>query len=501
MLRAIYDHARFLSLFHTNRNHLLRECNGLAAVSIYFPEFREAPAWQSLALSRLDKEIMAQVNQDGSHIEVSSGYQWLVVDELEKTFDLLQAGNQSLPTQDLSAWLKKMYKVLAHIARPDGSFPELNDGFLHWQVARLAKAGEKFNSDDLRYVGTNGSQGTPPSERSIAFSDAGLFVMRSDWSEQARYLLFDAGPFGGPHGHEDKLSVEVFAYGQPFIVDSGSYTYNAKDILRTYFVGSEGHNTVLVDGLSQVRRWQKENLHPKPATGNYATWVSRPDFDYVVSSYQDGYGRYQMRPPKAPEVISDVVHTRQILFVKPDYWLIVDHLRGASPHKYEAVFHIHPDVSVDLRPDGGASLQAGADKGRLYLIPANGDITQTTLYSGDEGAIQSWHSAEHHQKQASKAVVFARNDAASTHLVTLLYPRPPGQASETVEIGLLPLQPDDGVAVMISGQQGRDWLILSQHEGRKQVGPYTVDSPIAGFRTDKDGNLLHAFDYKPTINS
>ena len=76
--------------------------------------------------------------------------------------------------------------------------------------------------------------------------------MRSDWTEDARWLIFDTGPYGGPHGHEDKLSFELFAYGAPFIVDPGSYTYNRSDPYREYFVGSQGHNTVLVDNKSQV---------------------------------------------------------------------------------------------------------------------------------------------------------------------------------------------------------------------------------------------------------
>jgi len=54
MLRSIYDHARFLSLFKTNRNHLLREINGLAFISIYFPEFKEAKHWQKVIASSLN---------------------------------------------------------------------------------------------------------------------------------------------------------------------------------------------------------------------------------------------------------------------------------------------------------------------------------------------------------------------------------------------------------------------------------------------------------------
>jgi len=159
-----------------------------------------------------------------------------------------------------------MYQMLAYLIRPDGTFPEINDGFLHWKPIRLAKAGRLFNRPDFCFVGSQGTEGSPPSKTSIAIQDAGFCVMRTDWTSQARYLFFDAGPFGGPHGHEDKLNIEVCAFGQPFIVDSGSYTYHRQDPFRTYFVGSSGHNTILVDGQSQIRRWQKKQSSSSDST-------------------------------------------------------------------------------------------------------------------------------------------------------------------------------------------------------------------------------------------
>ena len=90
----------------------------------------------------------------------------------------------------------------------------------------------------------------------VYIPQAGRHVMRSDWTPEAKYLIADTGPYGGPHGHEDLLSFELFAYGAAFIVDPGSYTYNRTDPYRDYFVSSHGHNTVIVDGGSQVRRFR-----------------------------------------------------------------------------------------------------------------------------------------------------------------------------------------------------------------------------------------------------
>lgn len=494
MLRSILDHARFLSLFRTERNHLLRESNGLAYVSVYFPEFKEAKLWRQVALKRLDDELTKQVNHDGSHIEVSTGYQWLVADEFEKTYDLLRSNNLSLPKEDLAAWLEKMYLFLAYLVRPDGTFPEINDGFLRWKYTRLAQIGKKLGRDDLIYLGTAGNQGTLPQKTSVGFNNAGLYVMRSDWSREACYLIFDAGPYGGFHGHEDKLSIEVFAFGKPFIVDSGSYTYEKRDPFRNYFVGSQGHNTVLVDGQSQIRRWKRENLIPKRTLGNYATWISQVDFDYVAATYDDGYGFFSLEKPEEPKIIKDVIHTRRILFVKPEYWVIVDELQSTIPHTFQLLFHTHPEMKVMAKGDNRVALGTAPDTACLYLIPDDTIDTEVRWLAGSESPIQGWYSVDHHRKTPSNVVVYERKNSLSAIMTTLLYPCPLGQSGDQANIERLKVFGGNGLAFVITTNRGRDYVMFSQDDSLKEFGPYQSKGIIAGIRTDSKGDVQTQFE-------
>jgi hypothetical protein len=494
MLRSIYDHAQFLSHFKTNRNHLLRESNGLAYVSVYFPELKEAKRWQQIALTRLDQELSKQINQDGSHIEVSTGYQWVVTDEFEKTYDLLQTNNLSLPRENLAAWLEKMYQVLAYLVRPDGTFPEVNDGFIRWQYTRLVQAGKKFDRDDFIYIGTAGKQGSAPKYGSVEIRDAGWYVMRSDWTRDARYLLFDAGPYGGPHGHEDKLSIELFAFSQPFIVDSGSYTYEKTDRFRTYFVGSQGHNTILVDGQSQIRRWQHENLSPKSALGDYAFWINRPEFDYVAATYSDGYSLFSLKKPKDPAIINDVIHTRRILFVKPDYWVMVDELHASKLHNYQLLFHVPPEIVVRSGPDNRVILETVPGAPRLHLIAADSQNIKVRWLAGSEDPIQGWYSEDHHYKTPSTVVIFERENSKSIILTTLLYPCSAGEMADEVSIDGLEVPGGKGLGFVVATHYGRDYLMFSQGEGLKHFGPYQSTGTVAGVRTDNNGDVKAQFE-------
>ena len=491
MLRCIYDHARFLALYTSKLNHLLRESNGLACVSIFFPEFSEAREWQTIALQRLENELKRQINPDGTHIELSTGYQCLVIDEFEKAYELLQIGNVKLENEDLGAWLEKMYQMLASIIRPDGTFPEINDGFNIYSNKKLARAGEIFQRDDFVFTGTNGVMGTEPKTTSVAFKNADLYVMRSDWNRSARYLFFDAGPYGGFHGHEDKLSIEVFAYGQSFIVDSGSYTYEKTDPYRNYFVGSQSHNTVMVDNMSQIRRVQKGHRNPQLTKGSSATWVSESHFDYAVGSYNDGYGVLDLSEPKKTKINKNVKHTRRIVFIKPDYWVIVDELHASKKHDYQWLFHTPPQINIHQGPNKQAILSTELNEACLCVIPVDHDAINMNCVKGEEDPIQGWFSKDHLQKMPSSTLVYEKKNATSFTHVTLLYPSDSKSTCDGVSIESLPLATDNSFALNISLPNGRDFLMFSDDYLQKTFGPYKSDGTFACVRTDGSGAILN----------
>jgi hypothetical protein len=496
MLRAIYDHGRFLSRFKTSHNHLLRESIGLAHVGIYFPEFKEADQWRRIALTRLDQELGKQVNRDGSHIEMATAYQWLVVDEYQHAYNLLQATNHALLQEDLGLWLENMYRFLVYLICPDYTLPQLNDGFTgpnYLLLDKLTKAGETFKRDDFVYAGTEGRHGACPVETSVAFENAGLYVMRTDWTRDARYLLFNAGPYGGPHGHEDKLSIELHAFGQPFIVDPGTYTYDQADPFRAYFVSSASHNLVMVDGKSQIRRWRKENLHPQPAAGNCATWISQADFDYVAATYNEGYSRFGFRPFEST-VIEDVIHTRRILFVKPGYWVMVDELQATSSHDYQLLFHTPPEIRAAAGSENRIVLSSSPDGPSLYLIPAEPKNIKVRWVIGSEGPIQGWYAApSYHIKSPATTVIYERENSSSTVITTLLYPCPAGETAESVTIEPLTVSGGQGLAFVVTTGQGKDCLMLSQNDTLKQFGPYQSRGIVAGIRIGSGGGVLSQF--------
>jgi len=458
MLKAIYDHGRFLHRFHTNRNHLVRESNGLLATGLCFREFDEAQAWVSAAAGRLESELHSQVNRDGSHLEMSVGYQWLTVVEFEVTRSLLRQFGQAAVINDLDKMLRQMYEFLAAVIRPDRTFPQLNDGFILWDAQRLGEVANESGWHDIEFIASGGSAGSEPDFCSQSFPNAGIHIMRSDWSDDARYLIADTGPYGGPHGHEDKLSFEVFAYGAPFIVDPGSYTYDSRDKFRNYFVASSGHNTVLVDGMSQIRRWNDSHMAPTVRDSRHGRWASNDICDFASGHYDEGYADFTLVQPDGASPEHDVDHRRDFVFAKPDYWIIVDYLNASELHDYSFLFHLAPDIVIDSVDGTSAVLNSQSTSARMVLKALTDEDMDVSKIIGEEVPIQGWYSPDHHRKCPAPTLEFRVSGVSSLCVPWLLYPLPPGKDPADVQVTLSESDAMQGIECVIAHGESRDTL-------------------------------------------
>ena len=182
-----------------------------------------------------------------------------------------------------------MYDFDVYAAMPDRRLPGVQDGG-YMDIRRpLGEAARLFpERKEFLWYATDGKEGEPPAKTSYAFPYAGYFIMRSGWEPDACWMLFDGGPFGYGHQHEDKLNVIVHAYGKLLLVDPGNYQYE-RSKWRQYFIDSAAHNVVLVDGQPQRRRGRPRSEYvvkePLPHV-----WATAPEYDYVEATFDEGFG-------------------------------------------------------------------------------------------------------------------------------------------------------------------------------------------------------------------
>jgi len=446
--KSVCEQARHLMRWPSGGNWLTSESNGLFIGGMLFPEFKEAPEWRRTGLARLYKQLDDEVYPDGEEYELATGYNDWVVSEFAGIIE--QADRNGLRAEipaDFLAKMEKMFNYLCLAAMPNDAVPGLNDSN-NSDVRELLETGFKLfpKRTDFQFIATGGKEGRAPTETSHAFPWCGHYVMRSGWDKDATYLLFDAGPFGYGHQHEDKLHFVLWSNGRQLVLDPGNFSYD-QSRWRKYVLSSAGHNTVLVDGQGQQRRGKKETYFwPRPWTTpappqNDALWKSTADFDYASGVYTNGYGAHN-------EIA--VVHRRQILFLKPEkLFVIYDTLtpRDQREHSYEALFHLDAtDAVVD--PATKIIHSANTNAANVAIIPATGGGLDASIVKGKtDEPVQGWSNGPW---RAIPTAIFQKNATGVAHFCFALEPLATGAAARVASIE----QTEAGVRLKFADNSG-----------------------------------------------
>lgn len=450
---SIYEQTKYIYKHLQKRefpnNHLIGEAVGLVIVGILFPAFKEAEEWKNNGLKILEEQMVKQVFDEGMDKEQAFDYHRFVVDFY--TLVLILCRKYNVPTSK-TMWdkLEKMYEVLLYALRPDRAYPmigdddngrviKLSEDISKFAVAALSTGAVLFKRGDMKWIsggfqeesfwllGMDGYKefeslpSFPPSKTSYFFSDAEQYIMRSGWGKGDLYLYFDSGMQGlgdAGHGHADALSFELFAYGNPLIIDSGTYSYNGSQKWRNYFRGTSAHNTIVIDGVDQA-----EPLKPydqfgwaKKADGHSLNWYSLNNFDFA-SGYHDGYQRLQ----------EPVIHQRDVLFVKPEYWIVSDFLKGNGEHELDLLFHLPPG-KVTLENDSKSLKTCNSSKqGNILILPADKNFMQVQVLQGKMNPIQGWVSYNYGDKIEAPVLKYSKQSKLPAGFFTILYPYKNGQ--------------------------------------------------------------------------
>lgn len=177
-----------------------------------------------------------------------------------------------------------------------------------------------------------------PSLNSVAFPDAGIYVMRSERIYLAA-ICHKIGVNGvGPHKHNDWLSFELCVDDQPVIIDPGTYCYTSNMEMRRLFRSTKYHNTVVVDAKEQIEIHNSMFALINPhGDVRVLRWESEDTHDLLEAEHT-GYTRLD----------DPVTHRRQFLLNKRKNEVeITDTFIGNGEHSFE--WYLHLDVGFDCR--------------------------------------------------------------------------------------------------------------------------------------------------------
>lgn len=403
MLKSFAEHADYLMKFTGSDNRLLMEIDGLLHVGALFPEFKDAPKWRQTALQRLVEQMEYQVLPDGAQYELTTSYHSISTwNFLHATILKRIADGIELPPSYYER-LRKMLEFSAGITRPDGKAPMINDADQHDLLGRVQEPAKALGADQIPEL--RPLMEIKPPSHSVFFPNAGIACMRTGNRPQDLYLMLDAGPFGAGHQHEDKLNLEVYAYGRPFVVDPGRFSYTGEGAA---FKASAAHNLILVDGKGQHRRGTDRSkwVAREPVGG--VRWITEEGYDYAEGIYDEGFGNENELP---------VTHRRRIFFVKPEYWIVVDVLEGDGDHMLEQLWHFVPG---ELRVGDGFACTANQDEANLAIVRPDG--ANVRVVCGETTPILGYYSPKYNVREPSPTAVFGQTSTLPTAIETVVYP-------------------------------------------------------------------------------
>jgi hypothetical protein len=114
----------------------------------------------------------------------------------------------------------------------------------------------------------------------------------------------------------------------------------------------------------------------------------------------------------------DATHTRKVMFVKPDFWILRDEIEADGAHNAEQVWHYYDG---DLKQEGYAWLTQ-FDDANLVLQTVGQNTVVPTYYKGSDEPIAGWHCPYYDIKRPAPELRLKQQGTDKIVFHTLLFP-------------------------------------------------------------------------------
>lgn len=264
------------------------------------------------------------------------------------------------------------------------------------------------------------------------------------------------------HDHDDSLSFYLY-YGGVRVIP---------EVIGNLARDTSLHNTLLIDGVGQYRPPDNRYRYPEELVkrnGTLLSSVSTARFDYLVADATERYSHVAgMR---------DV--SRTVLFVRPNYFVMVDNLAANQPHQYQWISHFVNEVAVEDN-----WLYSESESGVKVGVQVVGSETDITTISDTE---------------MPYAEVSTQKAVESTRFIHLLVP---SSSQEWQERPRATLIDDSGAAIVVHIQNNNnhsytDQLVVRYDDsvGYVNAAGFATNADVVLIRRDSTGTLRHLFTY------
>lgn len=348
-LHHVYNHINF-SRIAVRNNHAITETLIMALSEMLFPFIPETKKWAKYGRKWLENEIEYQVYDDGTFLQFSTNYNRVLVQLLSLGIAIAEKNNHPFSENVYSKAYKTLNFLYQCLQNENGFLPNYgaNDGALFFPLTDTDFRDYRPQLNTLHYILTGGelfcckevqedllwvlnNRNTVHNFKqlkqelgTISFDHGGYYICRTENT----FTFIRCGSHKDRPSHADNLHIDVWVKGENILRDSGSYKYNTDKVIVDCLTGTRGHNTVLVNNMSQMLKGSRfiwfywsQCLASK--------WTE--DKNYFIFNGSISAFRYLNK---------EAVHNRQVKISKcGTHWLIKDDVLHLDSYRKKQVWH------------------------------------------------------------------------------------------------------------------------------------------------------------------
>ena len=400
-LRHVYGNIHF-SRIAVRNNHAITETLTLYLGGLLYPFFSEAGLWKEKGKRWFEDEVAYQIYEDGTFLQFSMNYHRVVIQLL--TWGICLADlNRDRFKEEVYDRAEKSLRFLTNCMNSEnGWLPNYgaNDGALFFkfndnnyrdfrpQLEALSLAlGKKWiygaHEDASWYGLTKGTHLTEAVKAeigSVKFEKGGYYLFR----QQDFFTFIRCGKHKDRPSQADNLHLDIWHSGLNLLHDGGSFKYNTSEKELKYFMGTQSHNTVMLDDFDQMEK------------GSRFIWYHWSQCEGVKVIENENFYHFEGRlkafqhlDPKIRQLRKFTIHKNKPLFEVQD--TILNKPKRVSLNQ---VWHTHYPELLSFRGElaGGSLLEPEIKEGFYSGFYGKKESCTEIIFSTKEDIIKTYIS-------------------------------------------------------------------------------------------------------------
>ncbi len=386
--------------------------------------------------------------------------------------------------------IEKMHQWSLNLRLPNGRRPNIDDGHLDdwyghylsaiyddgvsrwdWENNVNGLYTRQFSEMDAIAIYDDSVVAEKPSHGPTIFMpEAGDAVFRSDWGEEAVYMLLraehgTARAQGLGHEHPDETSFIIYAGGEMLALDAGYINFtNHSKVNR-----GRNHNVILVDGEGPPN----SIVEGESIDGGNDAFLEQT-FRSNFIDYAEVRANY-----------SGVDFRRNVMFVDKAYFVMADEVRDEESHTYEWRLHGHGggDGGGSYERDGSLAQWRQTSAELLAFMP-----NEEGLEFSERDTIHSFDYLE----EPTHTMLRVQQTGADVEFLTMLYPR--SMADEAPAFTGVATSGGKAAQMELGALRDLAWVQDGSEESLQLAGPSGVVRSDARFGLIRyDGSRVAGF--------